>query len=101
MGAGAEILRRVIYQPQLDVRNDANPTGIAEIFPPNGADLAQPHTNITAVLVDDSEIAPSTIQFSFDEQEYVFDGTKDAAIFDGNSFDFNPETGRFTQYTAE
>lgn len=96
IGRGAEILRRVIYQPQLDVRNDANPTGIAEIFPPNGADLAQPHTNITAVLVDDSEIAPSTIQFSFDEQEYVFDGTKDAAIFDGNSFDFNPETGRFT-----
>ena len=96
IGRRAEILRRVIYEPKLDIRNDVNSPGIAEIFPPDGAVLTQTDTKITATLIDDGEIAPSTIQFSFDEEEYVFDGTEGAAIFDGYIFDFNHVTGKFT-----
>ena len=96
LGRRTEVQRRVIYEPKVDIRNDVNPPGIAAVFPPDGEVLPQTDTKITAILIDDVEIAPSTIQFSFDGEEYVFDGTEEAAIFDGKTFDFNPQTGQFT-----
>lgn len=96
LGRRTEVQRRVIYEPKVNIRKDVNPPGITEVFPPNGTVLSQTDAKITAVLIDDVEIAPSTIQFSFDGEEYVFDETEGATIFDGKTFDFNPETGQFT-----
>ena len=96
LGRRTEVQRRVIYEPKVDARKDVTLPGIAEVFPSDGAVLTQTDTRITAILIDDVEIAPSTIQFSFDGEEYVFDGTEEAAIFDGKIFDFKPETGLFT-----
>ena len=96
LGRRTEVQRRVIYERKVNIGKDVNPPGIAEVFPSDGAILPQTDIKITAILIDDVEIAPSTIQFSFDGEEYVFDGTEEAAIFDGKTFDFNPETGQFT-----
>ena len=96
LGHRNEVLRRVIYQPKVDFRKDVNPPGITDIFPPSGTVLQQTDTKITAILIDDVEIAQSTIRFSFDGEEYVFDGTEGAAKFDGDTFNFNPVTGQFT-----
>ena len=96
LGNRNEVQRRVIYQPNVEVRKDVNPPGITDIFPPGGTVVQQADPQITAILIDDVEIVQSTIHFSFDEDEYVFDKTEGAAIFDGDIFDFNPVTGQFT-----
>ena len=94
-GRRIALQRRVSYEPAVDSLKDVNPPGIAEVFPPNGAILQQTDTKITAILIDDVEIAPSTIKFTFDGEEYVFDGTDGTENFDGDTFDFNHETGQF------
>ena len=96
LGRRTEEQRRVIYEPKGSLRKDVNSPAIAEVFPPDGATLAQANVRITAILIDDVEIDPLTIRFSFDGEEFVFDGTEEAAIFDGETFDFIPESGRFT-----
>ena len=42
------------------------------------------------------EIDPLTIRFSFGGKRFFFDGSPGAAKFDGDLFDFQPETGKFT-----
>ena len=106
LGRTTEAERRVIYASgkQVDspfVQKDTNPPAITEVMPPDGAtqiysELAHSDGKITAILVDDVAIEPLTIRFSFDGADFVFDGTEEAASFDGQTFDFQPDTGQFT-----
>ena len=106
LGRTTEAQRRVIYAPgkQVDspfVQKDINSPAITEVMPPDGAtqiysELAHSNGKITAILVDDVAIDPLTIRFSFDGVDFVFDGTEEASTFDGQTFDFQPDTGQFT-----
>ena len=87
--------RRVIYEKKEGARRDLNPPAITDVLPPDGAILEQSDVRITALLIDDIEINPLTIRFSFDGEEFVFDGTENAVSFDSMTFDFRPETGQF------
>ena len=74
-------------------------------MPPDGAtqiysELAHSNGKITAILVDDVAIDPLTIRFSFDGVDFVFDGTEEASTFDGQTFDFQPDTGAIHIYTV-
>ena len=75
---------------------DLNPPAITEVLPPDGAFLDRSHVEIRVFLIDDMEIDPRTIRFSFGEKMFVFDRSPGAAKFDGNRFAFQPETGQFT-----
>ncbi len=96
LGRKTEVQRRVSYKKRdLLLGIDLNPPGITEVLPPDGALLNRSDARITGFLVDDVEIDPLTIRFSFDDETFVFDGSPDAPKFDGRLFDFQPETGRF------
>ena len=100
LGRETEIQRRVSYKkkdPLLGI--DLSPPAIAEISPPDGAFLNQSNVKITGFLIDDMEIDPLTIRFSFGEEAFVFDNGPEVTKFDGSPFDFQPETGKFT-YTS-
>ena len=75
---------------------DLNPPAITEVLPPDDAFLNRSDVKITGFLIDDVEINPRTIRFSFGEEVFVFDGSPGAPKFDGRVFDFRPETGQFT-----
>ncbi len=97
LGRRTEIQRRISYKakdPLLGI--DLNPPAITEVLPPDGALLDRSDVKITGFLIDDMEIDPLTIRFSFGEETSVFDGSPGAAKFDGGLFDFQPETGKFT-----
>ena len=92
--------RRVIYRPERVsdspfVQKDINPPAITEVLPPDESTLTDSDGKITAILVDDVEIDPLTIRFSFDGVDFVFDDTEEAASFDGQTFGFEPDTGQF------
>ena len=97
LGRKTEVRRRISYKrtdPLL--RIDLSPPAITEVLPPDGAFLDRSDVKITAFLIDDMEIDPLTIRFSFGEETFVFDGSPGAAKFDGDLFGFQPETGKFT-----
>ena len=97
LGRKTEVQRRISYKktdPLLGL--DLSPPAIAEVSPPEGAFLGQSDVEITGFLIDDMEIDPLTIRFSFGEETFIFDGSPGAAKFDGSPFDFQPETGKFT-----
>ena len=97
LGRKTEVQRRVSYKKKdLLLGIDLNPPAITEVLPPDGAFLSRSDTRITGFLVDDVEVDPLTIRFGFDEETFVFDGSPGAPKFDGHSFDFQPETGKFT-----
>ncbi len=97
LGRRTEVQRRVIYEKKgRSLRTDLNSPAIAEVSPPDGASLDGSAVKITAILIDDVAIDPLTIRFSFDDEEFVFDRTEEAASFDGRIFDFRPETDQFT-----
>ncbi|MCZ6681374.1 MAG: T9SS type A sorting domain-containing protein [Candidatus Poribacteria bacterium] len=100
LGRETEEVRRVIYEKkELPLRGDLNPPAITEVLPPDGAVVTESGVTITAILIDDVAIDPRTIRFSFDEETFVFDGTANAANFDGKTFDFIPDTGQFMYHT--
>ena len=97
LGRRTEVQRRISYKkrdPLLGI--DLNPPAITEVSPLDGAFLNQSNVRIVGFLIDDMEIDPLTIRFSFGEETFVFDGSPGAAKFDGIPFDFQPETGKFT-----
>ena len=97
LGRRMEVQRRVSYKktdPLLGM--DLSPPAITEVSPPDGAFLDQSDVKIVGFLIDDMEIDPLMIRFSFGEETFVFDGSPGAAKFDGRLFDFQPETGKFT-----
>ena len=97
LGRKTEMQRHINYKkkdPLLGI--DLSPPAITEVFPPNGALLDRSDVKITGFLIDDMEIDPLTIRFSFGEERFFFDGSPGAAKFDGDLFDFQPETGKFT-----
>lgn len=97
LGRKTEIQRRISYKktdPLLGI--DLSPPAITEVSPPDGAFLDRSDVKITGFLIDDMEIDPLTIRFSFGEDTFVFDGNPGAAKFDGELFDFQPDTGKFT-----
>lgn len=97
LGRETTVQRRISYRkedPLLGV--DLNPPAITEVLPPDGAFLDRSDVKVTGFLIDDMEVDPRTIRFSFGEEMFVFDGRPGAAKFDENRFDFQPETGRFT-----
>ena len=97
LGRKTEVQRRISYKkrdPLLGI--DLIPPAITEVSPPDGAFLDRSDVTITGVLIDDMEIDPLTIRFSFGEETFVFDGSPGAAKFDGSPFDFQPETGKFS-----
>ena len=97
LGRKTEVQRRISYKakdPLLGI--DLNPPAITEVLPPDGAFLDRSDVAITGFLIDDMEIDPLTIRFSFGEETFVFDGRPGAPKFDGDLFDFQPETGQFT-----
>ena len=97
LGRKTEVQRNVSYQktdPLLGI--DLSPPAITEVLPLDGAFLGRSDVKITGFLIDDMEIDPLTIRFSFGEETFVFDGSPGAAKFDGRLFDFQPETGKFT-----
>jgi hypothetical protein len=96
LGRKTEVQRHISYKktdPLLGI--DLSPPAITEVFPPNGALLDRSDVKITGFLIDDTEIDPLTIRFSFGEETFVFDGSLGAAKFDGKFFDFQSETGKF------
>lgn len=96
LGRKTEVQRRVSYKKKdLLLGIDLSPPAITEVLPPDGAFLNRSDTRITGFLVDDVEIDPLTIRFSFDEETFVFDGSPGAPKFDARLFDFQPETGKF------
>ena len=97
LGRKTTVQRRISYKKKDRLLGiDLNPPAITEVLPPDGVSLDCSDVKITGVLIDDVEIDPRTIRFSFGEETFVFDGSSDAAKFDGRLFDFQPETGRFT-----
>ena len=97
LGRKTTVQRRISYKKKDRLLGiDLNPPAITEVLPPDGVSLDRSDLKITGVLIDDVEIDPRTIRFSFGEETFVFDGSSDAAKFDGRLFDFQPETGRFT-----
>ena len=97
LGRKTEVQRRISYQKKdLLLGIDLSPPAITEVLPPDGAFLDRSDVKITGFLIDDMEIDPLTIRFSFGEETFVFDGSPGAAKFDGRLFDFQPETGKFT-----
>ena len=97
LGRKTTVQRRISYKKKDRLLGiDLNPPAITEVLPPDGVSLDRSDLKITGVLIDDVEIDPRTIRFSFGEGTFVFDGSSDAAKFDGRLFDFQPETGRFT-----
>ena len=97
LGRKTTVQRRIIYKRQDPLLGiDLSPPAITEVLPPNGAFLERSHVKITGFLIDDMEIDPRTIRFSFGQEMFVFDGGPGAAKFDGDRFDFQLETGQFT-----
>ncbi len=97
LGRKTEVQRRISYKKQdLLLGIDLSPPAITEVLPPNGAFLNRSDVKITGFLIDDMEIDPLTIRFSFGEETSVFDGSPGAAKFDRDLFGFQPETGKFT-----
>lgn len=97
LGRKTEVQRRINYKKKdLLLGIDLNPPAITEVLPPDGAFLNRSDVVITGFLVDDMEIDPLTIRFSFGGETFVFDGGPGAPKFDGQLFDFQPETGKFT-----
>ena len=97
LGRKTEVQRRISYKktnPLLEI--DLSPPAITEVLPLDGAFLNRSDAKITGFLIDDMEIDPLTIRFSFGEEAFVFDGSPGAAKFDGSPFDFQPKTGEFT-----
>ena len=97
LGRRTEVQRHISYKrkdPLLEI--DLSPPAITEVLPPDGAFLDRSDVKITGFLIDDMEIDPLTIRFSFGEETSVFDGSPGAAKFDGGLFDFQPGTGKFT-----
>ena len=97
LGRKTEVQRRISYKkrdPLLGI--DLVPPAITEVSPPDGAFLDRSDVKIMGILIDDMEIDPLTIRFSFGENTFVFDGSPGAAKFNGSPFDFQPETGKFT-----
>ena len=97
LGRKTEVRRRISYKktnPLLGI--DLSPPAITEVSPPDGAFLDRSDVKITGFLIDDMEIDPLTIRFSFGEEAFVFDESPGAAKFDGSPFGFQPETGKFT-----
>ncbi len=97
LGRKTEIQRRISYKrtdPLLGI--DLSLPAITEVLPPDGALLDQSDVTIIGFLVDNMEIDPLTIRFSFGEETFVFDGSPGAAKFDGSPFNFQPEMGKFT-----
>ncbi|MFQ6043052.1 MAG: gliding motility-associated C-terminal domain-containing protein, partial [Candidatus Poribacteria bacterium] len=86
----ARIRRRVIYEKPAVIRRDANPPGITNIIPPDGAVVADARPEISAILVDDVKIDPETIMLTFDGKE-----------IDGGKFDFDERDGKFSYITEE
>ena len=96
LGRKTEVQRRISYKktdPLLGI--DLSPPAITEVSPPDGAFLGRSDVKIVGFLVDDMEIDPLTIRFSFGGETFIFDGSPGAAKFDGSPFDFQPETGKF------
>ena len=96
LGRKTEVQRRISYKktdPLLGI--DLSLPAITEVLPPDGALLDRSDVKITGFLIDDMEIDPLTIRFSFGEETFVFDGSPGAAKFDGGPFNFQPETGKF------
>ena len=101
LGRKTEVQRRISYkQTDLLLGMDLSSPAITEVLPPDGARLDRSDVKITGFLIDDIEIDPLTIRFSFGEETFVFDESPGAAKFDGNLFDFQPETGKFTYTPA-
>ena len=97
LGRKTTLQRRISYKRRAAFLGiDLNPPVITEVLPPDGALLEHSRVKITGFLIDDMEIDPQTIRFSFGEEIFVFDGSPESAKFDGNRFDFLPETGQFT-----
>ena len=97
LGRKTEVRRRISYKKtDLLLGIDLSPPAITEVSPPDGALLDRSDVKITGFLIDDMEIDPLTIRFNFGEEVFVFDGSPGAAKFDGDLFDFQPETGKFT-----
>ena len=97
LGRKTEVQRRISYKKKdLLLGIDLNPPAITEASPPDGAFLYRSDVVITGFLVDDMEIDPLTIRFSFGGETFVFDGSPGAPKFDGSLFDFQSETGKFT-----
>ena len=97
LGRKTEVQRRISYKakdPLLGI--DLSPPAITEILPPDGALLDRSDVKIMGFLVDNMEIDPLTIRFSFGEETSVFDRSPGAAKFDGSPFNFQPEMGKFT-----
>ena len=97
LGRKTEVQRHISYKkkdPLLGI--DLSPPAVTEVLPPDGAFLNRSDVKITGFLIDDMEIDPLTIRFSFGEETFVFNGSPGAAKFDGDQFDFQPETGKFT-----
>ena len=97
LGRKTEVQSHIRYKrtdPLLGI--DLSPPAITEVLPPDGALLDRSDVKITAFLIDDMKIDPLTIRFSFGEEISVFNGTPGAAKFDGDLFDFQPDTGKFT-----
>lgn len=97
LGRKTEVQRRISYKAKDPLFGiDLNPPAITEVLPSDGGLLDRSDVKITGFLIDDIEIDPLTIRFSFGEETSVFDGSPEAAKFDGKLFDFQPETGKFT-----
>ena len=97
LGRKTEVQRHISYKRKDALLGiDLSPPAITEVLPPDGAFLDRSDVTITAFLIDDMEIDPLTIRFSFGEETFVFDGSPEAAKFDGDLFGFQPETGKFT-----
>ena len=96
-GFESEIVRRVIYEKFQNVHRDTNPPAITNVFPLNDITLGTNKVKVKALLIDDLAIDIDTLVFSFDDEQYVFDPEiEDYTEFDGEIFDFNPETGEFS-----
>ena len=97
LGRKTEVQRHISYKKKDQLLGiDLNPPATTEVLPPDGAYLDRSDVKITGFLIDDIEIDPRTIRFSFGGETYVFDESPEAAKFDGSLFDFQPETGKFT-----
>ena len=97
LGRRTVVQRRISYKkrdPLLGI--DLNPPAITEVSPPDGAFLNQSNIKIVGFLIDEMEIDPLTIRFSFGEETFVFDESPGATKFEGSPFDFEPETGKFS-----
>lgn len=101
LGRKTVVQRRIGYKKKGQLLGiDLNPPAITEVLPPDGAFLNRSDVKITGFLIDDVEIDPRTIRFSFGEETFVFDGSPGAPKFDRRVFDFRSETGQFI-YTPQ